>query len=164
MPIEPQPAAPDDTEALIAHIRSRYHDRHRDDLAALLALVRRVEDVHYGDPDLPEGLGDLVEDIGRELEDHMAKEEAVLFPLMIRGGHPMIAHPLAAMRHDHDGHEGQVARLSALTRGFAPPAHACGSWRRLYADLAQLAADLEHHMHLENEVLFPRFEGRAAPA
>lgn len=158
---EQQQPAPEETAPLIAHILSRYHERHRDDLAALLPLARRVEDVHWGDPDLPQGLADLVEDIARDMEEHMAKEEGILFPLMLQGGHPMIGAPIAAMRHDHDGHGESTARLAKLTGGFTPPGHACGSWRRLYAGLKQLADDLDHHMRLENEVLFPRFEARA---
>jgi regulator of cell morphogenesis and NO signaling len=65
------------------------------------------------------------------------------------------------MRHDHDGHGESAQALRELTRDFTPPDHACGSWRRLYAGLAQLAADLEHHMRLENDILFPRFESGA---
>ena len=161
MTLHPQPPAPEKTEALIAHIQARYHDRHRADLAELLPLARRVEDVHWGDPDLPEGLAALVEDIDRAMEEHMAKEEAVLFPMMLQGGHPMIRHPIAAMRHEHDAHGQGIERLAQATRGFTAPPHACGSWRRLYAGLAQLAAELEHHMHLENDILFPRFEAPA---
>ena len=158
---QPPPPAPEDTASLIAHILARYHERHRDDFATLLPLAQRVEDVHYGDPDLPEGLADLVEDLSRDMEAHMAREEGVLFPLMLQGGHPVIGEPIAAMRRDHDGHGEGTAKLARLTSGFTPPEHACGSWRRLYAGLAQLAADLDHHRRLEEEVLFPRFEALA---
>lgn len=155
---ETQPQAPEETTALITHIQTRYHDRHRQDLADLLALARRVEDVHWGDPDLPQGLADLVEDLSRDLEEHMAKEDTVLFPQMLERDHPMILHPIAAMRRDHEGHEKRAKALAALTHSFTPPHHACGSWQRLYTGLSQLAADLEHHMHLENDILLPRLE------
>ena len=90
---ETQPQAPEETRALITHIQTRYHDRHRQDLVVLLALARRVEDVHWGDPDLPQGLADLVEDLSRGLEEHMGKEERVLFPQMLEGDHQRILHP-----------------------------------------------------------------------
>ena len=160
----PQPAAPTETAALIAHIQTRYHDRHGADLADLLPLARKVEDAHFGDPDLPDGLVVLLEDMAAEMEEHMMKEEHVLFPMMLAGGHPMIVHPIAMMRAEHDQHGDNSAALSELTRGFAAPEHACGSWRRLYAGLGPFAADLAHHMHLENDILFPRFEAMAADA
>ena len=159
---EIQPQTPEETRALITHIQTRYHDRHRQDLVELLALARRVEDVHWSDPDLPQGLADLVEDLSRDLEQHMAKEEGILFPLLLQGEDPVIRHPIAAMRHDHEAHRKGVKALASLTHSFTPPHDACGSWRRLYAGLAQFAADLEHHMHLEDDILFPRFEQKAA--
>ena len=67
----------------------------------------------------------------------------------------MIRHPIAAMRHDHEAHRKGVKALASLTHSFTPPHDACGSWRRLYAGLAQFAADLEHHMHLEDDILVP---------
>lgn len=161
---EPQPPAPDDTAALIDHILARYHDRHRADLGRLIPLARKVEDVHFGDPDLPDGLSVLLEDMAAEMEDHMMKEEHVLFPMMRSGGHPMIAHPIAMMRSEHDAHGDNSAALAGLTGSFAPPEGACGSWRMLYAGLAQFSADLAHHMHLENDILFPRFEATGAEA
>jgi regulator of cell morphogenesis and NO signaling len=162
---EIQPQAPEEIEALITHIQTRYHDHHRQELAALLMLARRVEDVHWGDPDLPQGLADLVEDLRQDLDEHMATEDSVLFPLMLQDGHEMISQPIAAMRCDHEGHEQGAKALAALTtHGFTPPGHACGTWQRLYAGLAKLAADLEHHMYLESDILFPRFERQAQQA
>lgn len=148
---------PGETEALIAHLQMHHHDRHRHALADLLPLAQRVEDVHWGDPDLPQGLANLVEDWGRDLEEHMAKEK-VLFPLMIRGDYQTIHQPIAGMRHDHEELERSAKALSDLTHGFAPPIHACVSWRRLYAELALLAAELESTMDLENNSHFPRFK------
>ncbi len=153
--------APQDTEALITHIRAYYHERHRKDLSELLPLARRVDDVHWGDLDLPHGLADLVEDLSRDLETHMAKEEDVLFPLMLQGKRPTILQPLAAMRRDHQEQERNAKSLATLTHGFTPPKDACGSWRRLYTGLAQVAADLDQHLHLENDILFPRFKRQA---
>ncbi len=87
----------------------------------------------------------------------MQKEEHVLFPLMANGGHPMIMHPIRAMRADHDDHAQNLAVLTELTGDFRPPEYACTSWCILYDGLAKLTADLNAHIRAENEVLFPRF-------
>jgi regulator of cell morphogenesis and NO signaling len=143
--------------ALIDHILSRYHEVHRHELPELLRLARRVEAVHAGHPQLPAGLAGLLEEIAEELTGHMLKEEEVLFPLMRRGGHPMIAHPIAAMRSEHVGHGERLRALEELTHGGVPPEDACATWRALYAGTRKLVDDVIQHIHLENNVLFPQF-------
>jgi len=143
--------------ALIDHILQRYHAEHRADLAALLPLARKVETVHGDQEDAPHGVTDLLSALATDLEQHMAKEEQVLFPLMRQGGHPMISQPIAVMRQDHAEAEALTEKLRLLTRDFTPPAGACGSWRGLYAGIEKLVSDLKEHMILENDVLFPAF-------
>jgi len=91
------------------------------------------------------------------LEEHMQKEELVLFPMMENGGRRMIAQPIGMMRAEHEEHTGQLTALAELARGFELPGDACGSWRALYIGLAKLSDDLIEHIRIENEVLFPRF-------
>lgn len=93
-----------DTRALIAHFVGRFHETHRRELPELIRLSRRVEAVHRHHPRAPLGLAVALEALDRELEAHMQKEESILFPLMLDGGHAMIGHPLAHMRSDHDDH------------------------------------------------------------
>ncbi|HZF77930.1 MAG TPA: iron-sulfur cluster repair protein YtfE [Acetobacteraceae bacterium] len=150
--------APSDTDALIGLIETRYHATHRRELPELVRLARRVEAVHGDLPHAPVGLAAVLEALAAELESHMQKEEQVLFPLMRRGGHPMIAHPIDAMRHEHDDAGELLARVEALTGGGVPPEGACNTWRALYAGTRKFADDLMEHIHLENNVLFPRFE------
>lgn len=154
-------ARPDeaDSEALIDHILARYHEVHREELPMLASLAAKVERVHGNDPDAPIGLAALLGEMEAELSEHMLKEEQILFPLMRRGGHPMIAHPIGVMRDEHDSHAVHLAELARLTRNHAPPDGACGSWRQLCKGTRKLADDLVEHMRLENEVLFPRFGG-----
>ncbi len=90
-----------------------------------------------------------------ELDMHMQKEEMVLFPLMEQGGHPMIAHPIAAMRAEHKD-AGEQLRLLEPYTGPAPEG-ACPTWKALHAGIAKFADDLMNHIHLENNVLFPAF-------
>ncbi|MCW3784605.1 hemerythrin domain-containing protein, partial [Defluviimonas salinarum] len=92
------------------------------------------------------------------LDLHMQKEERILFPALRAGRVEGIVAPLAAMRADHDGHAADTAAILALTGDLAPPDGACRTWRALYDGLRAFLADLEAHIRLENEVLFPRFE------
>lgn len=150
---------PDETGDLIELIETRYHAVHRRELPELLRLARRVEAVHKGHPAAPQGLADLLESMAGKLDDHMQKEEQVLFPLMRRGGHPMIAHPIAAMLADHDDHGADLREMERLTADFTPPEDACATWRALYVGARKLADDLMEHIHTENNILFPRFAG-----
>jgi regulator of cell morphogenesis and NO signaling len=148
-------AVPEDTGALIDHILTRYHARHRVQLPVLIALAGRVEAAHAEHPDVPFGLAQLLTRMTWEMESHMQKEEDGLFPTL-RSGHAM---PIAIelMRDEHGDHATRLAELERLTRGHVPPADACGSWRALCSGTARLAADLREHIRLENDVLFPRF-------
>ncbi len=71
-------------------------------------------------------------------------------------------HPIGMMRAEHGDHGTAFDPLYALTQDATPPAGACNIWRALYAGIAQFGDDPIHHIHLENNVLFPPFE--AAPA
>lgn len=153
--------APQETAALIDHILTRYHEMHRADLASLVPLAERVERVHDADPDVPRGLARALATLRDEMEDHMAKQEMILFPAMRAGGGSGIEHPIAVMRADHDDHAQNIALIRRLTRDMTPHDHACGSWRSLYGGTAALLEDLAAHIALENDVLFPRFEPSA---
>ena len=149
---------PENVDDLIRHILDRYHQVHRRELPELCNLAIRVEQVHADHPAVPAGLSGLLEHMHAALESHMEKEEQILFPLMLAGGNPMIVHPIAMMRHEHDEAGEELRALAALTGDMTPPEDACNSWRALYAGLAKLAEDLTEHIHIENNVLFPRFE------
>lgn len=151
---------PATTPALIDHILGRYHEAHRRELPELARLAAKVEAVHVDHPEVPCGLASLLEQMAGELEVHMKKEELMLFPAMRQRAGGRFDGPISHMRHDHEDHAELLRALDELTGGFAPPDGACGSWRALYAGAAKLAADLAAHIRIENEVLFPRFEGR----
>jgi regulator of cell morphogenesis and NO signaling len=146
------------TEQLIDLIVSRFHDTHRKQLPELVRMAARVEAVHREHPDVPKGLAAFLEETATELLSHMAKEEQVLFPMMKRGSSPMIESPIDVMRHEHVSHGDRLEVLERLTDNFTPPDSACNTWRALFSGLAALHDDLMEHVHLENNVLFPRFE------
>jgi regulator of cell morphogenesis and NO signaling len=154
-----QDPIPENVEDLIGYILERYHQVHRREFPELRQLASRVEQVHVDHPAVPAGLSALLKRMEANLESHMQKEEQVLFPMMLGGGNPMIVHPIGMMRHEHDECGDELKELAALTNNMTTPADACNSWRALYAGLAKLAEDLTDHIHIENNVLFPRFEG-----
>jgi regulator of cell morphogenesis and NO signaling len=154
--------APVATGALIDHILSRYHETHRRELPELIRLARKVEVVHAAHPEGPKGIADALNAIYAELGKHMQAEEADLFPLMQKDD-AGDSFPVAQMRHDHDRHGELLHRLESLANGFALPGDACRSWEALYLGSAKLVDDVMEHIHLENNVLFPRFEHREAP-
>jgi regulator of cell morphogenesis and NO signaling len=156
--LTPQPAeAPEEPGALIDHILERYHETHRRELPELIALARKVEQVHAGHPELPKGLSRLLEHIAEAIEEHMQKEEQILFPMIRAGLGRMAVGPIAVMRHEHVEHGERLRQLEALTHDHTAPADACSTWRALYAGTGKLVDDVMQHIHLENNVLFPQF-------
>ncbi len=148
-------------EELIEYILRHFHDRHREQLPELLRLARRVEAVHGDKADCPIGLADHLAFMEQDLESHMTKEEQILFPMLLRGLYAQSLPPIVRMRHEHDQHGDSLARLEQLTNDITPPVNACTTWRALCAGLAQLREDLMEHIHLENNVLFPKSESEA---
>jgi len=156
--------APTESAALCDHIVERYHDVHRRELPELIKLARRVEAVHRDHSLAPIGLADALEAVLANLLDHMMKEERILFPAIRDGFAGSLFGPITVMRHEHDQHRAEVRAVEAMAHGFEPPEDDCNSWRALCSGLDKFAADLSQHIHLENNVLFPRFErarGRA---
>ncbi|MBL8838288.1 MAG: iron-sulfur cluster repair di-iron protein, partial [Alphaproteobacteria bacterium] len=160
MSMDAQPVAPQETPKLIDHILDRYHATHRRELPELIKLARKVEAVHAAHPLAPVGLADALVDLSAELETHMAKEELILFPMMRAGGSPMIAHPIARMRHEHEEHGMRLRVLLAMTDEGRMPDDACRSWQALTSGVRKLVADVMDHVALENDLLFPRFAAK----
>ena len=153
-------AAPSASD-LVDHILKRYHEVHRQELPELILMARRVEAVHRDHPQVPHGLAAQLETMEKELLEHMAKEEQILFPLFKQGDNPMVLHPIGMMRHEHVSHGAQLEQLAELTTQHQPPAGACNTWQALYAGTFRLTEDLIEHIHLENNLLFPIFEDKS---
>lgn len=148
---------PLETDELIAMIETRFHAVHRREFPELIRLARRVEAVHKDKAAVPRGLADLLVRMSEDLESHMQKEEMILFPMMRRGGGPMIEGPIAVMLAEHDEHGASVQKLEAITNNFEVPEGACTTWRALYSGVRKLTDDVVEHIHTENNILFPRF-------
>jgi regulator of cell morphogenesis and NO signaling len=140
--------------ALIAHLLDRFHASHREQLPELIRLARRVEQVHGDRADCPRGLADHLAGMRQDLENHMQKEEQILFPMLLRGEGAMAGGPIHVMRMEHDHHGEALRRLAGLTADITPPGDACATWRTLYLGLRALREDLMEHIRLENDILF----------
>jgi regulator of cell morphogenesis and NO signaling len=141
---------------LIEHILSRYHAVLRRDLPALVDLARKVEAAHAAHPRRPVGVAAHLAAMREAVESHLAKEEQILFPLILAGRGSAAHMPVRVMNEEHEDHGRNLAELRRLASGYAVPDGACASWRALYEGLAALERDLFEHIHLENNVLFPR--------
>jgi len=149
-----------DSKTLIDHIQTFYHEAHRQTLPELIKLSRKVEAVHRGNPKVPAGLANALAELENKLEAHMSKEKATLFPAMREAGKDDLTTAIVELRHEHDDQGAVLHRIESLTDDFTLPEEACRSWQALYVGTARLAEDVMEHIHLENNILFPRF---AAP-
>jgi regulator of cell morphogenesis and NO signaling len=153
---------PTDTGELIDHILERYHEVHRRQLPELIQLSRRVEQVHAGKAGVPAGLADILQRALGELEVHMRKEELMIFPVMRRTDVARsLDGPTSMLRDDHSEQQEMLEQIAAMTDGFTLPEGGCATWRALYAGAAEFKRDLVEHIHIENNILFPRFESGA---
>jgi len=144
-------------EDLVQHILVAYHGPLKEELPRLESMARKVLEVH-GDKD-PETLSEVVEvyaGLKAELSQHMVKEEQILFPMIEQGQGAMAGGPVSAMKHEHDSAGAALRRLRELTKDYQVPPGACNTWRALWHGLAALEESLHQHIHLENNILFPR--------
>lgn len=141
---------------LIEHLLGHFHADHREELPRLIAMAHKVESVHGDKPNCPRGLARHLESMMESLEDHMQKEEEILFPAIEAGRGPETGTPVRVMESEHRDHGRNLERMSELAHGYEPPPEACNTWKALYLGLRQLQEDLMQHIHLENHILFPR--------
>ena len=142
---------------LIDHIVNRFHRPLDEELPRLEAMARKVVTVH-GERD-PETLHELLSvylQLEEELQSHMMKEERILFPLIRRGLTAVAGGAIPVMEHEHQETGALLGRLRELTDGYRVPEGACNTWRALWHGLEALEKDMHDHIHLENNLLFPR--------
>jgi len=171
-PARPEDRAAGDAlelDALTRQIVSRYHQRAREMTVAITAWLDKLVNRHGSrHPELRE-VQTTFGAIAAELASHMMKEELILFPFIdamamsARAHGPLpvspfgtILNPIRMMEEDHREAGAALERLRSLTGRYTPPEDACTTYRLCYAELAAFEADLHRHVHLENNVLFPR--------
>lgn len=161
---------------LINHIVITHHEYLKLNLPLLQQRARKVASVHgERDPRLVRVAG-VFDAVKQELDEHMHKEEMILFPIIGRQeaaaqrGEAVppppfgtIAHPIRVMEMEHDSAGEGLRQMQELTDGYQAPEYACVTYRSLLAGLKEFEADLHIHIHLENNILFPRaIEAEAA--
>jgi regulator of cell morphogenesis and NO signaling len=155
--------------ALAAHIVNTHHAYVRRELPRLAELAVKVVNRH-GDtkPELPQ-IQAKVAQISEELIEHLAKEEVVLFPYITKlerakeegtakphGCFGTVASPIAMMTQEHEAAGALLAEIRQLSGGYTPPVGACPTFLAFYSGLHEFEQDLHQHIHLENNILFPR--------
>lgn len=154
---------------MAANIVATYHAYTRQELQTIAPIADKVLGVH-GErrPELAEVVS-LVRDLTADLLPHMLKEEQVLFPYVNQMEEAAAAqrpaptpffgtvkNPVRMMTLEHDRVGELIARLRAVTDGYTPPESACFSYRELYRRLADLELRTHEHIHIENNLYFPR--------
>jgi regulator of cell morphogenesis and NO signaling len=154
---------------LIRHITQTHHVFVRNEIPQLENLIEKVSSKHSANhPELP-NIRAVFHGLGQELLTHLMKEEVILFPYFERMEEAVLQHepilpapfgtvanPVRAMEREHDSAGAALKALRELSHDYNPPSDACVSFRALYAALAAFEKDLHQHIHLENNVLFPR--------
>lgn len=144
------------SDVLIEHILTKYHRPLDEELPRLEFLAKKVARVHGDKDDRLAAIAHTFSSLKDELEHHFRKEEMVLFPAILAGESAALACPVAVMLRDHEDAGDALVTLRDLTDDYIAPPHACGSWRALWQGLEALESNLHEHIHLENNVLFPR--------
>jgi regulator of cell morphogenesis and NO signaling len=154
---------------LIAHIVKKHHTFTREELVRLEALLVKVCGVHgQNHPDLFH-LQNQFQELRRDLEPHMLREEQVLFPYIIQieetieEKRPLpvprfgtVRNPVRVMMAEHDAAGDILRAMREASSDYTTPPDGCISFQTLYSALMALEADLHQHIHLENNILFPR--------
>lgn len=154
---------------LVSYIENVHHTYVRKSIPALSVYLTKLCRVH-GDrhPELFK-LKELFDQSVHDLTQHMEKEEQVLFPYIqaleaSRRGRfsldpPHFGHlhnPIAMLESEHEQEGSRFKIMNTLTDGFVPPKDACQTYRVAFAKLQEFEMDLHKHIHLENNILFPK--------
>jgi len=154
---------------LTRHIRERHHRYVREAIARVQTLLDKVVTKHgENHPEITD-IQRLFTEIGREMIIHMQKEEQILFPYIdalekAASTHgsmeppffQTVRNPIHTMMKEHESAGELVKQIRKVSSEYKAPADACTSYKALYQDLQAFEADLHQHVHLENNILFPR--------
>lgn len=157
-----------DVATLTTYITGNHHAFVREAIPALLTHTAKVARVHGERHPETEQVARLFAEVAAEMQSHMQKEEQVLFPYLDalsradkegvppRAPFGTVANPIRVMELEHDAAGSLMAQIRELTSGYTPPADACTTYRVAYQELEAFETDLHTHVHLENNILFPK--------
>ena len=151
---------------LIDHIVDTNHAYVRSALPTITARLAKLVEVHGARHPELRRIAEAFEEVSRDLLQHMKKEECVLFPYIreLAAGHEAafsspfgtVENPIRMMRREHEQAGDELRVIRALANDYLAPADGCTTYRVTFAELAQFEQDLHRHVHLENNVLFPK--------
>lgn len=154
---------------LIDHIIDTHHVYLKDVMPVILEFAEKVARVHGPNNKSLVTVYEVVTDMKREMDEHLTKEEVVLFPYLkdLEKAHlkqaakPLrtfgnITNPIQCLELEHESHGEQLYKLRELTNNYNAPMDACGTYRVLFSMLHELDEDIQSHVHLENNLLFPK--------
>lgn len=150
-----------DVPDLIDYIIDTHHSKERTLLAEIDELINKVLLVHYEDHQeqlVP--LHGLFSDLRKELQEHFAKEEKLIFPYMKKTftGDKNAGY-VKELEDEHEGAGNLIKEITACTNDFTPPKDGCASYRLVFQRLEELVKDVYIHIFTENSLLFPKYEG-----
>jgi regulator of cell morphogenesis and NO signaling len=145
--------------ALIDHILDTHHVYMKAQLPRLEAMLAKVLQAH-GDRhgETLRELAAVYAPMKAELDAHLLKEERILFPMILTGASHCggVQNPIRVMLYEHDSAGDALLQMRRITADYTPPPDACNTFRALYHELSEMERDLHRHIHLENNILFPR--------
>lgn len=154
---------------LAKHIVSKHHEYVRQEIQRLIPLSAKVAGVHGKNHPELEKIQSSFQALADELSAHLMKEERMLFPYIEQlelaansGSHPAaspfgtVKNPVRMMMMEHDSAGELLRKMREVSKNYTLPADACMSFQMLYRALEEFEADLHQHIHLENNILFPR--------
>ncbi|MCO5248725.1 MAG: iron-sulfur cluster repair di-iron protein [Chitinophagales bacterium] len=156
-------------DRLATHIQERHHRYVEKAITEIKPLIAKIVEVHgKSHPELTE-VQTIFNVMAGELVVHMKKEELILFPnikklVKAKNGETTqtalksVKSPIMMMVHDHDSQAEQSKKLIQITHHFTTPEDGCNTYQVTYAKLHEFMEDLYMHLHLENNILFPKAE------
>jgi len=154
---------------LIEHILWTHHTYIRREYPRLQQFAQKVVAKHGGKQPELLVIQQRLTELGEELLQHCHKEEAILFPYVTsleqsilhgaakpHGCFSTVEHPIAMMMHEHDSAGSATAEIRALSHDYTTPQDACPTYHAFFDGLREFTEDLHRHIHLENNILFPK--------
>ena len=154
---------------LTKYIQEKHHRYVRNVIPRVSALLGKVKGKHgQNHPELA-GIEELFIDLGQDMYSHMQKEEQILFPYIealersVEGKDTLeppffqtVRNPVQMMMQEHDSAGEALRAMRKLSSAYQAPVDGCESYRELYRSLEEFEGDMHTHVHLENNILFPR--------
>lgn len=156
-------------DLLASYIEKTHHRYVREKAPVILAYLNKLCQVHGArHPELLE-VNKLFQESAKELNQHLLKEERILFPYIVQlinaeidhtepseTAFGTIANPIHMMEHEHDTEGERFEKIAKLTDNYTVPADGCSTYSVTYDMLKEFEEDLHKHIHLENNILFPK--------